>query len=228
MEQIGDATLYLGDCRDILPTLGGVDAVVTDPPYGTNVTEWDQSVGIGTIRMCLEASAGYSVFFYSNTRLGHLLAAIKECDRDAWVAVWHKPNSVGFERRFAPQWTPIVIAYSGSPRFWGQDLCRCSIVPQNVQHPTPKQLGVVEWCVERASLVNSVVLDPFMGSGTTGVACAKLGRRFIGIEIEPKYFDIACRRIEEAQRQPDMFVRLSNAISDAPCQISMFDNGVSK
>jgi DNA modification methylase len=64
----------------------------------------------------------------------------------------------------------------------------------------------MEWLVNRGSLLGETVLDPFMGSGTTGVACAKLGRRFIGIEIEERYFEIACRRIEDAQRQPDMFV----------------------
>ena len=72
-------------------------------------------------------------------------------------------------------------------------------------HPCPKPLGFMERLIERATLDGETVLDPFMGSGTTGVACARLGRRFIGVEIEPRYFDIACRRIEDAQRQGDMF-----------------------
>lgn len=71
-------------------------------------------------------------------------------------------------------------------------------------HPTQKPTAVMEWCVQR--LDAETILDPFMGSGTTGVACAKLGRKFIGIEIEPKYFDIACERIRKAYDQPDFFV----------------------
>jgi site-specific DNA-methyltransferase (adenine-specific) len=72
-------------------------------------------------------------------------------------------------------------------------------------HPTEKPVGIMQWCIEKTDA--EVILDPFMGSGTTGVACARLGRRFIGCEIEEKYFDIACRRIEAAQRQADLFVR---------------------
>ncbi len=204
-ETIGDATLYLGDCRDILPTLPCVDAVVTDPPYGTNVTEWDVTISARDVAAIADKAANYSVWFYSNTRLAHLLGALRDTGRDTWVAVWEKINSVGFERRFAPQWVPIVIAYTGSPPFWGKDLCVCPIVPQTNGHPTPKPIGVTEWCVSRAACEGETVLDPFMGSGTTGVACAKLGRKFIGIEIEPAYFDIACKRIEEAWKQPRLF-----------------------
>ena len=70
------------------------------------------------------------------------------------------------------------------------------------EHPTQKPIALMQWCVEKTT---GTVLDPFMGSGTTGVACANLGRKFIGIEIEPKYFDIACRRIEQAYKQPRLF-----------------------
>lgn len=72
------------------------------------------------------------------------------------------------------------------------------------QHPTQKPIAVMEWCL--GFVEGETILDPFMGSGTTGVACVKLGRRFIGIEIEEKYFDIACKRIEEATKQPDLFI----------------------
>jgi site-specific DNA-methyltransferase (adenine-specific) len=76
--------------------------------------------------------------------------------------------------------------------------------PGEIDHPSPKPVKLMEWVV--SNLDGETVVDPFCGSGTTGVACAKLGRKFIGIEIEPKYFDIACRRIEQAYAQPDMFV----------------------
>ena len=79
--------------------------------------------------------------------------------------------------------------------------------PGQVDHPTQKPLGLISWNIDRTVAPDALALDPFMGSGTTGVACAKLGRRFIGIEIEPKYFDIACRRIEAAYRQADLFIK---------------------
>ena len=79
-----------------------------------------------------------------------------------------------------------------------------SIMGSSTAHPTQKPIALMEWCISRVK--SHTILDPFMGSGTTGVACARLGRRFIGIEIEPKYHAIACRRIEAAQRQADLFV----------------------
>jgi DNA modification methylase len=206
IETIADGvTLYCGDCREIVPTLGVVDAVVTDPPYGTEVTTWDISIDADTVSAILAASKGYSAFFYSNTRLAHLLNAVRDHGHDAWVAVWHKSNAMGFERRFSPQWVPIVIAYKGNPPFWGKDLFQCPIKVQDIDHPTPKQPAITEWLVDRSSLTGDLVLDPFMGSGTTGVAAVKLGRKFIGIELEPKYFDIARNRISQATRQKDLF-----------------------
>jgi site-specific DNA-methyltransferase (adenine-specific) len=73
-------------------------------------------------------------------------------------------------------------------------------------HPTQKPVGVMDWCLKQLPKETETILDPFMGSGTTGVACVKLGRKFIGIELDPKYFDIACKRIEEAYKQPDLFI----------------------
>ena len=119
--------------------------------------------------------------------------------------VWHKSNAMGFERRFAPQWVPIVCAYSGELPFWGQDFIACPIIPHSFAHPTPKPVPVLEWLVSRGTAKGGTVCDPFMGSGTTGVACMNLSRKFIGIEIEPKYFDISCERITNAQRQQRMF-----------------------
>ncbi len=210
--------LYCGDCREIAPTLSKVDAVVTDPPYGTSVTGWDVSIDPSLVWKLLTLCEGYSVFFYSNTRLAHLLNAVRDHGHDAWVAVWHKMNAMGFERRFAPQWVPIVIAYKGNPRFWGQDMFACPIRVQDIDHPTPKQPAVTEWLVTSSTTRGETILDPFMGSGTTGVAAVKLGRKFIGIEIEPKYFEIACRRISDALARPDLFIE---APKPAPKQESM-------
>jgi DNA modification methylase len=193
--EFGAARLYLGDCRDILPTLAPADAVVTDPPYGTQVTEWDNPISDATVSLILDQCLGYAAFFYSNTRLATLLATIRDCDRDAWVAVWHKSNAMGFERRFAPQWVPIVIAYNGKLPFWGQDYHQCPVIPQDVAHPTPKPIGVTRWVVERASKPDDIVCDPFMGSGTTGIAALRAGRNFVGIEKNERYFEEACSRI---------------------------------
>jgi len=194
-------TIYHGDCREVLPTLRA-DAVVTDPPYGTNVTAWDDSIDAALFAACLDATRGYAVFFYSNTRLWHILRCLRESRADAWTAVWHKANRVGLERHFAPQWTPIVIAYrheNGPPKFWGKDLCACPIRVQRDtgDHPTPKPLGVTKWLVERATLPGQVVLDPFAGSGTTLVAAKHLGRRAIGIEIDERYCETAAERLRQ-------------------------------
>jgi site-specific DNA-methyltransferase (adenine-specific)/modification methylase len=85
-------------------------------------------------------------------------------------------------------------------------LFRRHVVSFAKNHPTQKPLELMEWCILQLPQDARSILDPFMGSGTTGVAAVKLGRKFIGVEIEPKYFDIACRRISEALKQPDMFI----------------------
>lgn len=87
-------------------------------------------------------------------------------------------------------------------------------------HPTQKPIGVMIWVLQQLQPTAHTILDPFMGSGTTGVACARLGRKFIGIELEPKYFDIACRRIEEAQRQKDLFIHTPPAEDPADARMA--------
>lgn len=204
-EIIGSATLHLGDCRDYLGMAPRCDATVTDPPYGTKVTPWDESVERQIFCGILAVTKGYAAFFYSNTRLWHLLGILHGEGVDSWVCAWHKPNAMGFERRFSPQWVPVVVAYPRGVKFWGKDLHACPITPQDVNHPTPKPIGITEWLVERASAPGDLILDPFMGSGTTGIACANLGRRFLGIERDQAHFSEACRRIEDAQRQQRRF-----------------------
>ena len=108
---------------------------------------------------------------------------------------------MGFERKFAPLWVPIVIAYKKGVKFFGRDLMAHPIIPHNNGHPTPKPVKVTKWLIENTTNEGDTILDPFMGSGTTGVACVQTGRNFIGIEIEPKYYEIAERRIKEAQMQ---------------------------
>ena len=190
-------TIYHGDCREFLPYVS-VDAVVTDPPYGTQVVEWDRPVASEILGACFLASRGYATFFCSNTRLVHTLNALKAVGADTWVAVWHKSNSMGFERHFAPQWTPIVIAYKKPRRFWGKDLCDCPmVVHTGVAHPTPKPVTVTGWLIAKSTAVGESVLDPFCGSGTTLVAAKNLRRCAIGIEIEERYCEIAAQRLAQ-------------------------------
>ena len=206
VEQIGDATLYLGDCLDILPTLGKVDAVVTDPPYGIAEkwkggfstkhgwgkakdesvirNEWDgRPLDRDALRIVLAAAREHIIWGGNYFELPP-----SRC----WL-VWNKPER-GFTLAEAElAWTnrDNVVRVFDCPRS-----------EPDREHPTQKPVALMSWCVQKTS---GVVLDPFMGSGTTGVACAKLGRKFIGIEIHEPYFDIACRRIEEAYRQPRLF-----------------------
>ena len=206
IEHIGDATLYLGDCLDILPTLGKVDAVVTDPPYGIAEkwkggfstkhgwgkakdesvirNEWDgRPLDRDALRIVLAAAREHIIWGGNYFELPP-----SRC----WL-VWNKPER-GFTLAEAElAWTnrDNVVRVFDCPRS-----------EPDREHPTQKPVALMSWCVQKTS---GVVLDPFMGSGTTGVACAKLGRKFIGIEIHEPYFDIACRRIEEAYRQPNLF-----------------------
>jgi len=209
-EIIGDCTLYLGDCREVLPKLGKVDAVVTDPPYGIG----DRMQG-GT----WGAKEKYADFrAWDKAPTADLISDVIACADDVviwggnyfnlppsrcWL-VWDKKNAV-------PTMADVELAWSSVD----MPAKRLSL-PVGVHewgHPTEKPLSLMRWCVSMVG--GDTVFDPFMGSGTTGVACVKLGRRFIGIEIEPKYFDIACRRIEAAYKQPDLFI---SAPSPRPVQ----------
>jgi DNA modification methylase len=212
VEQIGDCTLYLGDCREILPTLGKVDAVVTDPPYGMEFRSNHRTVrpkfhAIASddttdalVWACgIEAAHSKYVFCRWDN--------LREVPKPRSVVTWIKNNwSMGDLTGEHARQTEVACFYPGPNHFFPSG--RPSDVIQaprtgNEWHPTEKPVQLM-WHVARWT--DGTVLDPFMGSGTTGVACVKLGRKFIGIEIEPKYFDIACKRIEQAYAQPDLFV----------------------
>jgi len=221
-ERIHDATLYLGDCREILCLLpknvACIDVVISDPPYGVNLGS-DPSHVIG--------STPYASFEDSEENVRLSVVPIIEAllfeeyrmvitpgTRCAWkypppdeIGSIYFPAGAGFSRWGFTCSQPILFYGKDPymPRNKKPNSVQCTENSEKNGHPCPKPIKLMEWVVERASISGETILDPFMGSGTTGVACAKLGRRFIGIELEPRYFDIACKRIDDAYRQPRLF-----------------------
>lgn len=218
-EVIGDAVLHLGDCREILPTLGKVDAVVTDIPYEISQVSnglrrldygiWDgEGASVEALAVLATLRAVPSIIAWcSNEQLSQLHA--EHSERQRRTLVWIKPNppvlngqhlflsaqEIGFFGKLSGAWfggNCVKSYWHGPP-------------PSDREHPTQKPIGLMQWCVQNTAAPGSVVLDPYAGSGTTGVACLSLGRRFIGIERDPTHFDTACRRLEVAHRQPRLF-----------------------
>lgn len=213
VEHIGGVVLYLGDCREVLPTLGKVDAVVTDPPYGISHSSnhgasWQRT----QIANDHDTTARDQVLALLPPR-GLVFGSWKRPKPTGThtVLIWDKGDAAGMGDLSVP-WKPnheeIYVIGKGFSGERGPGILRhTNITWESLgrEHPHAKPVSLMADLI-RKCLVDWVICDPFMGSGTTGVACAKLGRKFIGIEIEPKYFDIACRRIEAAYKQPDMFI----------------------
>lgn len=216
--QIGNATLYLGDCMDILPALAKVDAVITDPPYGIGADKgkkgsipfnggkpverawhpentWDKCRPPADLIHLAVSSAQVAVVWGGNY-FADLLPAM---GRWLW---WDKCQTM-------PSYGDGELAWTNLPQTtpkkftWANNKIFADRIERH--HPTQKPLELMAWCVEMATKERQTILDPFMGSGTTGVAAIQLGRKFIGIEREPKYFDIACQRIEKAVSQGQLF-----------------------
>ena len=243
---IGNATLYLGDCLEILPTLPKVDAVITDPPYssggafrgdraGSTAKKYMGSYGkpaavdidvVGDTRdglgwafwatlwlsQCYKQMEDGSVcVIFSDWRQLPNATNVLQAAGFVWrgIGVWAKPGYRPMAGRFAHQAEYFPWGTKGAAP-WDYSLpCLPGVFTDAApgsdrEHQTQKPSGLME-SICKIARGTAPILDPFMGSGTTGVACMNLGRKFIGIEIEPKYFDIACERIENAQRQQRMF-----------------------
>ncbi|KQT08511.1 hypothetical protein ASG40_11565 [Methylobacterium sp. Leaf399] len=207
-------TLHLGDCREILPTIGKVDAVVTDPPYGIgkdgqakssgkhggrkayDFIGWDgvrpaekifqQILGVSD-RQCIWGGNYFADFLPPSMR---------------WL-VWDKGQRIN-QSDGELAWTSEQAAL----RIF--TLNRVALLMEGAQHPTQKPVEVMKWSIQQIGCPR-IICDPFMGSGTTGVAAAKMGLGFIGIELHEPYFDIACRRIADALSRPDLFVERPSA-----------------
>lgn len=209
IERIGDCTLYLGDCMEILPTLPKVDAVITDPPYGlgavldrtpSNTTRWSKHFGDGAPEWDKATTDDAVSLAVSLGRVAIVWGGqfYSLPPGRCWLA-WNKIIRNWSSSEMELAWTNIDKPNRAFDYSHGQ------LATEGKHfHPTQKPVPLMAWCVQHASPCETV-LDPFMGSGTTGVAALQLGRKFIGIEREPKYFDIACKRIEQAYKQRPLF-----------------------
>jgi site-specific DNA-methyltransferase (adenine-specific) len=243
-EVIGDCTLYNADCREVLPLIEAVDCVVTDPPYGiAYVTERrhvsdapamlhdDDNAPLDTVALMVRQLKDTGAI-YLCTRFD-----VAEPWRKALVdagailktaIVWDKTNHTAgdLDGDYGAQTELILFAHKGRHKLRdGRDVNLWRIPrPPAGSHPTPKPVDLMGRAIRNSSDFGSTILDPFMGEGPTGIASVKLGRKFIGIEIDPHYFNAACLRIAAAYAQPDMFVEPAKK---AAIQIGMFDEGKS-
>lgn len=236
-ERIGNQTLLLGDCLEVMPTLGKVDAVVTDPPFEaqahTAMRRTQKSIKTGekaalNFGAITEDLRSFIPMWASQNCLGWMLAFCQVEAVSDWRyamenaglkykrgMVWVKPDSSPqFNGQMPAQgFECIAAAWCGDGHSrWNGGGKRGVFTHLTNQpdrhgaHPTEKPNPLMRELVELFAMTAAPVLDPFMGSGTTLVACQRLGRNGIGIEIDPEYFEIACKRVEDAARQPDLFV----------------------
>jgi len=198
-ERIGGQRLILGDCISVMPLLERFDAVVTDPPYGIGIAsnpvrqkhtkkDWDEFVASENHLAMLREISSEQIIWGGN---------YFDLPPSRGFLVWDKKQPENFSLAMCEQ------------AWWSRDtnakVFSKSVLGYNKAHPTQKPVALMEWCI--GFLPNAqTILDPFMGSGTTLVACQRLGRNGTGIELDPDYFDIACRRVDEATRQPDLLI----------------------
>ena len=195
---IGNATLYLGDCLEIMPSLPPMKAVITDPPYGIGIAanpvrqkherqSWDDAPASQEAITAILAAAPIQIIWGGN---------YFGLPASQGFLVWDKvqPEDLSLS----------MCEYAWTNLQQPAKLFRRHVTSYQKWHPTQKPVELMRWCMERAGMPD-VVLDPMMGAGTMGIACVELGKVFYGIEIHEPYFEIACRRIEDAQRQARMF-----------------------
>jgi DNA modification methylase len=238
-EIIGDCRLILGDCREVLPTLGAVDGVVTDPPYGIGeaagknasrtrpksggavgmsgrtivardfgVDDWDDQPIAADLMTMVLAAGRWAIVFGGN----YYALPPSSC----WL-VWDKLNGDSDFADCELAWTNMPKAVRRLRYLWN-GICKAPGETRG-DHPTQKPVGVMAWALQQLPADARTILDPFMGSGTTGVACVRAGLAFVGVEREQRYFDAACRRVEAEHRAP----RLFDARPIAPVQPSLLD-----
>lgn len=223
---IGDATLYQADCAELLPTLGAVDCIITDPPYSANThkmakTNKGGGHGVSLITFasltgdefdavmarCITASNGWVIATCDYKHAARYYEAPEFVRLGAWV----KPNpmpQISADRPGQGFETVLILHTDKTPKKWnrgGGSGVWTFPVHGNSEVPTQKPLALISCFVHDFTSPGEVIADPFMGSGTTGVAALQGGRRFIGIERESRHFDVSCRRIEQAYAQGQLF-----------------------
>jgi site-specific DNA-methyltransferase (adenine-specific) len=223
-EVIGNATLYLGDCMEVMPLLDKVDAVVTDPPYivetqGGGIfnkrtykdkirkAKIDKGFEFNVLKLVEHDSI---ITFLSEKQLPEYSMYLKENYWNQRLCFWHKLNPMPVANmNYQPELELYYHAWNKGAFPVGTlaELKRVWIGntgKSEFDHPTVKPLPLMKKIITNVN--GNLILDPFMGSGSTGVAAVQMGREFIGIELDEDYFEIACKRIEDAQRQGDMFI----------------------
>lgn len=223
-EIIGDCRLILGDCMEVLAKLEKVDAVITDPPYGDGAKAvyglHDKAIAgnddpllncrmLGAVYHCLRKNG--SIYNFTNHKhVDFLKHYARQYTRLRWrhTLVWAK-HGMGMGGAFRPAHELVAVLEKGKPFYRRKDFGDVQHFPiiqhDAGTHPHEKPLGLIKGMVQHSTCEGMLVLDPFMGSGTTAVACAHMGRRFVGIELDERYFEMACKRVEAAYRQPDLF-----------------------
>ena len=221
-------SVYQGDALAVLPLLGPVDAVVTDPPYGVNLGVDNNPTHDATHL----GKKGYATYAdtYENfcrtivpalnraldlARLGAVFSGphLHEQRKPTTMGGVYLPQALGRTPWGSKNFLPLLLY--GRPPGAGQHrptMRAGSAKAEDVAHPCAKPLAWMTWVVELASRVGEVVLDPFMGSGTTGVACLERGRRFVGIEVDPGYFEIACARLAQSAAHGQLFAQTPRAM----------------
>lgn len=201
---IGNATLYLGDCLEILPSLSDVDAVITDPPYGIgrdgekgstgkhggrkayDFMGWDSAIPEKQVFDLIFEKSKVQIIWGANYFTAHLPPSM------GWL-FWDKGQRISQsdgELAFTNLQKALRVF----------TLNRAAIQVDGAVHPTQKPVSLMQWCIQQAGDITTIC-DPFMGSGSTGVAAMNMQRHFVGIEREPRYFELACKRIEQSQAQ---------------------------
>lgn len=222
-DSICGADLYLGDCNAILPEIYMVDSVITDPPYSIKTHEGARTGGGDDILIDFQSISSKDLVSLSSSLVSksknwvvmtcdwlHCAALANEMpDEFIRAGVWVKPNGMPQYTGDRPSmgWESVAILHRAGRKKWngGGRHAVWNIPKVSGNHPTEKPIALVESFVSLFTNPGDLVLDPFMGSGTTGVACANLGRRFIGIERDEKYYRIAKQRIEAAYAQGRLF-----------------------
>lgn len=264
VETIGDATLYLGDCREIIPTLPRLDVVITSPPYNLGAAPWERlghwkpggiaggrakwktgasgKAGVeygahadsmawpeyvewqrGTLSALWERLADTGAIFYNHkprvigTRVWTPFELMPAEAALRQILVWARPGGMNFNATaFVPTHEWIMVLAKSAFRLKSRGVSGLGDVwqmkPDKNEHPAPFPLELPTRVLD--ATLAPVVADPFMGSGTTGVACAMAARTFHGIELEPRYFDMACRRIESAYAQGRLFPESAPTVTD--------------